>query len=112
MFEPGPKPVLGQEFWEAETESALSSGVKGRLRSRAHYWTHFLQATKPILSIVEQGYVLLFMTVPMSRRFKNQKSALENADFVSKALSAMLSDGRVKEVYNPPTVCSPLLGDR
>ena len=55
------------------------------------------------------GYVLPFMSVPKSRRFKNQKSALENADFVSEALLAMLSDGHVKEVDNPPIVCSLLL---
>ena len=47
------------------------------------------------------------MPVPKSR-FKNQKSPIENADFVSEALLAMLIDGRANEVDNPLSVCSVL----
>ena len=70
---------------------------------------NILQAPRPIIRIIEQGYSLPFLSLPSSRILSNQKSALDNAVFVSQALADMLVDGSIREVASPPTVCSPLL---
>ena len=85
------------------------SCVKGRLCSRLEFWEKELQSPKPVLNIVRQGYILPFRSVPESRFFKNQSSALKHKEFVSQAVIDLVSYGCVVELKDPPFVCNPLL---
>ena len=83
--------------------------VKGRLKLKVKYWQEVLQATPPIVSILKQGYILPFLRVPEGKTFSNQISVIKNKKFVSQAVRELTMDGRLREVQEPPTVCSPLL---
>ena len=83
--------------------------VKGRLKLKVKYWQEVLQATPPIVSILKQEYILPFLRVPEGKTFSNQISAIKNKKFVSQAVRELTIDGRLREVQEPPTVCSPLL---
>ena len=84
--------VLLKRCWESEE---LQSCVKGRLHNRLEYWESVVQAPPTIISIIEQGYILPFVSEPDNKFFKNQKSALEQ-EFVSQSVADLLSNGCVK----------------
>lgn len=54
------------------------------------------------------GYILPFVVVPQKRIFVNQRSAFIHKEFVGQSLAELLERGCVREVYEPPMVCSPL----
>ena len=83
--------------------------VKGRLNHNLHYWESVLQAPEPILSIIRQGYILPFVSVPEARYFKNQGSAFVHKEFVTDTVQGLLEHGCIKRVTSQPIVCSPLL---
>lgn len=62
-------------YWEfAQQSDAGGNNVKGRLRSNVGYWENVVIAPSPIISIIKQGYILPFVSVPSSRWFQNQRS--------------------------------------
>ena len=54
--------------------------VKGSLHDSLAYWESILKPPAPILSIISQGYILPFLSVPGSMHFDNQRSALVHSD--------------------------------
>ena len=96
-------------YWEMVEQVGTPNSVKGRLRSRVEYWEEVVAAPSPIVSIIRQGYILPFVSVPEGRYFTNQESALDQAAFVTQAVGELVENGCVKEVESPPVVCSPLL---
>ena len=87
----------------------LTPNVKGRLRSNLPYWQFVLNAPQPVFSIIKQGYILPFVSVPLNKCFKNHESAFTHSEFVSETVSDLLSNGCIRQVPTVPTVCSPLL---
>ena len=83
--------------------------VKGRLSKNLKYWADTLQAPESILSIIRQGYILPFVSVPESKFFANQKSAHENNMFVTETTQDLLDTGCIRKMHERPIVCSPLL---
>ena len=81
-------------------------GVKGRLRASIAYWTSVLKAPEPVLSIINQGYILPFASVPEGKWFKNNSLAL---GFVTETVTELLANKCVRFVSERPMVCSPLL---
>ena len=67
--------------------------VKGCLCSNYDYWETVLRAPEPILSIVRQGYVLPFLSLPEGKSFKNQKSAYMHCEFVTESVADLLKNG-------------------
>lgn len=99
-----------ERCWEVEDEIVVATPcVKGRLHNEIKYWEEVLKATSPVISILQQGYILPFLSVPDSKLFNNQRSALENAVFVSQSIVELLGHGCIKELVFPPNVCSPLV---
>ena len=84
-------------------------GVKGRLRASIAYWTLVLKAPEPVLSIINQGYILPFASVPEGKWFKNNSSALVHKGFVTETVTELLANKCVRFVSERPMVCSPLL---
>ena len=64
--------------------SASSPGVnvKGNLRGDFDFWKR-IGTPSFILSVIERGYLLPFVSFPEPAVFKNNRSSLAHADFVS-----------------------------
>jgi hypothetical protein len=82
--------------------------IKGRLKSAAKYWSEVVKAPPSILSVIENGFSIDFLTEPPSMHFPNNKSSYENSDFVNKAVNELLEFNLIKEVSEKPKVISPL----
>ena len=87
-------------------EQTVSSPV-GRLRSCLNHWEKS-GASSFILDVVENGYKLPFKTLPKPVELGNNKSARDNADFVSSEIQNLLLKGCIREVPTAPTVINPL----
>ena len=81
--------------------------VKGRLKSHLQFWKD-IGANSYILSVIDKGYVIPFITTPSSACLRNNKSARDNADFVEEAISELLRSNSVIEVNEMPIVVNPL----
>ena len=84
-----------------------SGNVKGRLHNHLSFWKD-IQANGFLLDVIENGYSIPFIETPPKMFRRNNKSALHNADFVSVAVSDLLSKGCVVKVKVHPYVVSPL----
>ena len=71
--------------------------VKGRLKERLDFWKE-IGASNWVIKILSQGYALPFTSEPEPSIFRNNFSALHNADFVTKEILDLLDSGRVREV--------------
>ena len=61
-----------------------------------------------VLDTIRNGYVIPFVNPPVSMFFKNNKSALDNSEFVDQAVSELVDSGCVHEVPFIPYVVNPL----
>ncbi|XP_053400643.1 uncharacterized protein LOC128557357 [Mercenaria mercenaria] len=89
----------------AQTKNAESP--VGRLKSSFRHWQD-AGAGEYILDIIQNGYKLPFQKVSSSIELNNNKSARDNASFVSKEIQSLLSKGCIREVSAPPKVINPL----
>lgn len=90
------------------TESTGKSvSPRGRLRQSYSKWQE-IGANTVILDIIDQGYKLPFFTLPENEILKNNKSALDNKEFVSEEIQKLLGKGCITEVQQKPLVVNPL----
>ena len=61
-----------------------------------------------ILSIIENGYKLPFISLPLTVKLRNNKSARLRADFVDQAVLELVNSGRIRMVHKQPFVVNPL----
>ncbi|CAC5393531.1 unnamed protein product [Mytilus coruscus] len=61
-----------------------------------------------ILDVIENGYAIPFITTPNSVVSKNNKSAIDYAEFVSQAIADLLVNDCIEEVKTRPHVINPL----
>ena len=73
-------------YWELEESSQQILDVQGKLHAKVKFWKEVLQAPSPIIECIIEGYKLPLLSLPLQFVSPNQKSALENADFVGKIL--------------------------
>jgi hypothetical protein len=78
--------------------------TKGRLKQ---YWKD-IGANEFILGTISEGYVIPFSSNPPSMRFKNNRSAFQNHDFVDTAIAELVDNGCAIKVPFKPYVVSPL----
>ena len=64
----------------------------GRLRQAISKWES-IGANKVVLDIVQNGYKLPLHTIPDVTRLKNNKSALQNKEFVEEEIGKLLAKG-------------------
>ena len=81
--------------------------VKGSLRRNIDFWRS-INAYESVLDMIENGYKVPFIETPSSKVFKNNKSALDNAEFVQETILDLLKTGRILETFTPCTVINPL----
>jgi len=77
-----------------ELESGHSLRVEGNLMNNLVYWRS-IGAPDFILSIIEYGYRLPFISFPLAVKLRNDKSAPIHADFVDQAVLELLNSDRV-----------------
>ena len=105
--------VLGNTSCGSDNESydheqdSKNAFVKGSLRSNLQYWKE-IGASDFILDVIENGHKLPFRTIPDKAEFKNNKSAKENAQFVSDSIKELLESKRIVEVPFKPHIVNPL----
>ncbi|CAH3127943.1 unnamed protein product [Porites lobata] len=90
-----------------ELESGHSLSVKGNLKNNLGFWRS-IGAPDFILSIIENGYRLPFISFPLAVKRGNNKSARLHADFVDQAVLELVNSGRVRIVNEQPFVVNPL----
>ena len=61
-----------------------------------------------VLDTIRNGYVIPFFNPSVSMYFKNNKSALDNSEFVDQAVSELVDSGCVYKVPFIPYVVNPL----
>ena len=88
-------------------QSVTVQSVKGRLKKHLDYWKK-IEANSYVLDIIENGYAIPFITTPDSVFSKNNKSAIDNAEFVSQAIAELLVNDCIEEVKTRPHVINPL----
>jgi len=85
-----------------------NKNVKGRLKSHIHYW-HEIGANEDIINIICDGYKLPFFEVPKPLLSKNNRSAIDNLDFVESAVNDLLCKRCIVETHFVPHIVSPLI---
>ena len=98
---------LGASYDEFNFKSA-SSAVKGRLSASIDFWKSTLCAPEFVLDTVRRGYRLPFAEYSPSCFLANNRSAFQNPDFVTQAISELLANGCIIEHSVPPFCVNPL----
>ena len=73
--------------------SVSVAGVKGRLHKCIDFWRDELCAPPWKVSVITQGYILPFMSVPPPYSRPNQPSAFAESEFVDSAIAEHLLGG-------------------
>ena len=74
-------------YWELEQGSGQIVDVQGRVKAKPKFWEEVLKAPVPVREWVTEGYKLPFLSMPQPYFRVNQRSAHENAVFVSSVIS-------------------------
>ena len=61
-----------------------------------------------LLDMISYGYKIPLLETPPTSHFKNNQSAIKNANFVKTELLALLGKGYVEKLTGQPRVVSPL----
>lgn len=93
------------EFKSIDTDK--HSSVRGRLKCALHEWK-LIDAPQFIIDVIELGYKLPFMFIPIPKVFKNNRSALKESAFVNEAIQSLLKLNCIKELSVPPEIVNPL----
>ena len=81
--------------------------IKNSLQRNIAKWREI--GTNPfILKVIESGYEIPFVSNPPQMHYKNNRSALHNAEFVTSEVSELLNRDCITEVSFQPYICSPL----
>ena len=89
------------------TEPNSEISPYNRLKNAASMWLES-GANAYILNVVEHGYKIPFKEIPSIQKSKNNKSARDNPEFVSKAINCLLAKGCISKVEFTPHVVNPL----
>ena len=78
-----------------------------RLKGAAHEWRK-VGTSSYILSVIEEGYKIPFKEMPPNQKCRNNRSARDNPEFVSKEIKILLAKGCISKVGYTPYVINPL----
>ena len=98
------RPFEKADFLERECSP---DSVRGRLKTNILAWKE-LEPTEVVLSVIKEGYKLPLHSIPESCVLRNNKSALDNNDFVTEALNDLLATQCISVVESQPWVVNPL----
>ena len=95
-----------KRFWECE--KADDNSVAGRIKHFASFWEQKLKASKFIMDIIRNGYILSFENIPPPFYAQNNKSNFRETKFVEESILKLLTDGCIRSVKEPPHCINPL----
>ena len=98
---------LLERSYEDYLEGSESVIAKGRLRVNVDFWES-IGASQFILSVIKEGYKMPFYYTSTTVILHNNKSALQNSDFILSAITELFKVGSVVECPFPPVVVNPL----
>ncbi|VDI19346.1 Hypothetical predicted protein [Mytilus galloprovincialis] len=98
--------IIQLDSFEYE-KSFQSASVKGRLKEHLNYWQE-IDTNTFVLDIIKNGYSIPFITTPPVMFNENNKSAYNNAEFVSEAITDLLRNNCIVQVKSRPHVVNPL----
>ena len=81
--------------------------VKGRMKTNIASWKQ-IGAPEYIVQVIEHGYKIRLVHTPPPARFNNNKSALNNADFLTEAINELVAKNLVIECSCTPDIVNPL----
>ena len=81
--------------------------MAGSLKKNIAFWQK-INAPSFVLSVIDQGYRLPFVTEPPPFSAKNNKSSLDHPEFVENAIDELLQRNCIKEVDSQPYCNNPL----
>ena len=82
---------------DGDNAGSFTPNVKGRLKERLGFWKE-IGAGNWVIKILSQGYAIPFTSEPEPAIFRNNRSALDNADFVTEEILDLLDSGRERGV--------------
>ena len=82
--------------------------LRGSLKSHFSGWEE-IEAPSSVLSVIKEGYKLPLLTIPESCSLANNKSAIDNACFVTKALQNLKTANCISIVHSQPWVVNLLI---
>ena len=99
-------PVLAVDYDQYESLDTDIS-VVGSLKKHAAFWKR-IDAPEHIIHIVEHGYAIPLNYLPPTMFLRNNKSALDHADFVRVSIDDLLHKGAIQELEKAPRIVNPL----
>ena len=75
--------------WEISGKTEEIS-VHWRLKEHSHFWKNELKPSLFVQNIIDNVYIMPFITIPPSFYAPNNKSSLRNSRFISQAISKLL----------------------
>ena len=100
--------VFSRDFEFENEELHTVKTVVGRLKKRLPYWKSILLASTFVVSIIQFGYFIPFLTIPPPFYAKNNLSSRRHPKFVEEAITSLLSKSCIQELNCRPHCCNPL----
>ena len=97
---------FSHDYFEYES-GQKSIIVKGRLKKHLAFWKT-IGANDFILDVIENGYKIPLYSNPRKTFCKNNKSAIENSDFVTEAIQDLLDRHLILKCKEQPYIVNPL----
>ncbi|CAC5388869.1 unnamed protein product [Mytilus coruscus] len=94
------------KYFDKVDFSKFAKGVKSSLSKNVAFWEH-IGASKFIINTIK-CYMIPFVNLPPPMKFRNNKSAVDNTDFVNEAVLELAKNRCVHEVPFQPFVVNPL----
>ena len=95
-----------ENFYEYE-QGVSEPIVRGRMRANVQFWKD-IGAPDDIIATISVGYRIPFASTPGPAKFKNNKSAINNSEFVQEAINDLVSKQLIVECVQIPDIVNPL----
>ena len=100
-------PVNWDRDWKIFRQNRGNS-VRGRLKENSHFWKNELKPALFVQNIIDNGYMIHFITVPPSLYAPNNKSNLRNSRFAFQAILKLLKSNCIEKLDQKPYCRNPL----
>ena len=90
------------------TESSPVQYVQGRINACKNWWFKNLQLSALVIGVLLTSYIIPFVALPPPCFIKNNKSALDHAEFAANAINELVINKCAIEVFSRPYCCNPL----
>ena len=100
-------PVNSDRDWEILDKTEKIS-VRGRVKENSHFWKNELKPALFVQNIIDNGYIMPFITITPSLYAPNNKSNLMNSRFVFQAILKLLKSNCIEKIDQKPYCCNPL----